>query len=137
MRLLGRDFFFLSFSIKVDLWNEKINPTMVSYFNYMLRDKLLEGCKQVYSYLHHEIISILVSAKKEGVKLLFICTRSRAVDPVCPTRAAYTQLGQTLPLTVKNWKLTQCNENIDKAIGLITGLPSSVRVDVFIITIDI
>ena len=63
---------------------------MVSYLNYVLRDKLLEGCKQVYSYLHHEIISILVSAKKEGVKLLFIGTHSHAVDPVRPARVAYT-----------------------------------------------
>ena len=56
----------------------------------MVRDKLLEGCKQVYSYLYHEIISILDSAKKEGVKLLFIDTHSHAVDPVRPARVAYT-----------------------------------------------
>ena len=64
---------------------------MASYLTYVLRDKLLKGCKQVYSCIHHEIISILVSAKKEGVKLLFIGTHSHAVDPVCPTRVAYTQ----------------------------------------------
>ena len=26
---------------------------------------------------------------------------------------------QTLPLTLKNWKLTQCNKNVDKAMGLL------------------
>jgi len=80
---------------------------MVSYLNYMLRDKLLKGCKQVYSCIHHEIISILVSAKKEGVKLLFMARIYAQLTLCVPLEWLSTRnRNQTLPLTVKNWKLT-------------------------------
>lgn len=114
--------------------NEKINAAskLVCYVISCLRD--------VSKYIRVSTTRLSVYSFQRKRKVLSCSSTARIHTQLTlcvPLGWLTRNRNQTLPLTVKNWKLTQCNKNVDKAMGLIPGRPSSVRADVVIIKINI